>query len=80
MKTHRDKAWQISKGPFCPGECDIPDYVSILVGATIGVIKHCDQSNLERKGLIWLLLPHHSSSSKEVRTGTEAGQKPGGRS
>jgi hypothetical protein len=29
---------------------------------------------------IRLTLPHHSSSSKEVRTGTQAGQEPGGRS
>ena len=33
-----------------------------------------------RKVLIWLRLPPHSSSSKEVRTGAWAGQKPGGRS
>jgi hypothetical protein len=26
------------------------------------------------------MIPHHSSSSKEVRTGTQAGQEPGGRS
>lgn len=30
------------------------------------------------KGFIWLLLPQHSSSLKEVMTGTQAGQQTGG--
>jgi hypothetical protein len=33
------------------------------------------KSNLGRKGFILLILPHHSSSSEEVRTGTQAGQE-----
>jgi hypothetical protein len=30
---------------------------------------------LGRKGFVWLPLPHHCSSSKEVRTGTQVGQE-----
>jgi Lhr-like helicase len=37
------------------------------------------KSKLGRKGLILLTLAHHSSSSKEVRTGTQARLKPGSR-
>jgi hypothetical protein len=33
------------------------------------------KSKLERKGFIWLTLPHHCSSSKEVRTGTQTQQE-----
>ena len=33
-----------------------------------------------REEFIWLALPYHCSSSKEVRTGTHTGQEPGGRS
>jgi hypothetical protein len=32
-----------------------------------------DKNNLWRKGFIWLMLLHYSSSSKEVRTGTQTG-------
>jgi hypothetical protein len=32
-------------------------------------MKHHDQCNLARKGFIWLTLPYHYSSKKEVRTG-----------
>jgi hypothetical protein len=32
-----------------------------------------------KKGFIQLILPHHSSSAKEVRRGTQTGQEPGGR-
>jgi hypothetical protein len=48
----------------------------VLVRVTIVVMKHHDQSNLGRKGLIWLTLPHHCSSFKEVRTGTQAYRNP----
>jgi hypothetical protein len=42
-------------------------------------MEHHDQiRKLKRKGFIWLILPHHSSS-KEVRAGTQTQQKPGGR-
>ena len=44
------------------------------------MIKGHDQSSLGREGFVWLMLPHHSSSLKEVRTGTQAGQEPKGRS
>ena len=40
--------------------------------------KHQNQkSKLGRKGFIQLTLPHCSSSPKEVRTGTQAGQEEG---
>lgn len=53
---------------------------AVLVRVAIAVPKHHDQSKLGRKGFIWLTLPHHSPSRKEVRTGTQAEQKRGGRS
>jgi hypothetical protein len=31
------------------------------------------KNKLERKGFIWLMLPHDYSSPKEVRTGTQTG-------
>jgi hypothetical protein len=37
-------------------------------------MKYYDQSNLERKGFILLMLPHHISSSKKVRRGIQAKQ------
>ena len=44
-------------------------------------MKHHDHKRkLWRKGCLQLLLPHCSSSPKEVRTGTHTGQEPGGRS
>ena len=33
-----------------------------------------------REGFVLLMLPHHYPSSKKVRTGTQTGQEPGGRS
>jgi hypothetical protein len=36
---------------------------------SIAAMKPHDQNNWGRKGFIWLTLPHHCSSSKEVRTG-----------
>lgn len=44
------------------------------------MIKHHYQSNLGRKGFIWFTLPQYCSSSKEIRTGTQRWQGPGGRS
>ena len=38
------------------------------------------ENNLERKGFIWLILPHPSPSLKEIRAGTQKGQEPGSRS
>jgi hypothetical protein len=54
--------------------------MSVLVKVTIAVMKHHDQNNLGRKGFIWLTLPHHCSSWKEVGTGTKTGQESRGRS
>ena len=50
------------------------------VGIIIAVIQHFDQSNLGRKGFIWLVVPHLSQSLKEIRPGTQSGQEPGGKS
>jgi hypothetical protein len=33
---------------------------------------------VEKKRFLWLTLPHHRSSSRETRTGTQIGQEPGG--
>ena len=44
------------------------------------VMEHHDQSNLGRKGFVQLSLSHHTSPSKEVRTGAQAGQEPGDKS
>ena len=44
------------------------------------MIRHHNRSSLAKKGLICLTLPHHHSSAKAVRTGTQTGQKPEGRS
>lgn len=41
--------------------------------------KHHCQNKLGRKGFLCLTLPHHNSASKDVRNGTQAGQKPGDR-
>jgi hypothetical protein len=50
---------------------------TILLKVTVVVMKHCNQSNLGRRGFVWLI---HHLSSREVRTGTQAGQEPGDRS
>ena len=50
------------------------------VRGSVTVMKQYDQSNVGRKEFTWLLLPHHYSLLKEVRTGTLTGQEPGGRS
>lgn len=52
----------------------------VLVRISIDMIRHHDRHILGRKRLIWLNLPHHSSSPKEVRTGTQASQDSRGRS
>ena len=53
----------------------ITGQISGLVGAPIVVMKHMTKSDLERKGFTCLMLPHHCSSSKEVRTGTQTEQE-----
>ena len=52
----------------------------VFIWVSVAVMKHHEQSNLGRKGFLWLALPQHCSSSKEVKTGTQVGQEPGGRS
>lgn len=55
-------------------------FVAECLRVSIAVMKHHEKSNVGRKGLIQLTLSHHSSASKEVRTGTKAGQELGDRS
>jgi hypothetical protein len=64
----------MSRGQHCTPFHPILDRVSIAV------IKHHDQSNLERKGFIWLALAYHHSTSKKDRTETLTGEEHGGRS
>ena len=47
--------------------------VPISVKVSIGMIKHHDQMQLGKESVyFWLTLPHHSSSLKEVKAGTQA--------
>lgn len=52
---------------------------SVLVTVSIAVMRFHDQSNMERRGLIWLALPNHCLSLKKVRTATQTRHEPGGR-
>ena len=52
----------------------------VLVWSTITMMKHHGKSKLRRKVFIWFMFPHHCVPLEEVRTRTEAGQEPGGRS
>jgi hypothetical protein len=45
----------------------------VLARVTIAVMEHHDHRNLGRKGFVQLTLSHHTSSSKEVRKGVQAG-------
>ena len=54
--------------------------IIVLVRVTINVTEHHGLSNLRRKGFIQLAFPHHNSTSKKVRIGSQAGQEPGGMS
>jgi hypothetical protein len=49
----------------------------VLVRVSIPAQTSGPRSKLGRKGFIRLTLPHCCSSPKEVRTGTQAGQKAG---
>ena len=53
----------------------------VLVRVSIAMMEHHDQiAAWERKGFIWLTFLHCCSSLKEVRTRTQTGQEPGGKS
>ena len=55
--------------------------ISIYLKVSSAVMKHYDKTaKLWRKGFIQLTLLYHSPSLKEVRTGTQAGQEPLGKS
>jgi hypothetical protein len=61
--------------------CSGGSFLSIVSDrVTMAVMKHHDQKQVGKKRFIWLTLPRHSSLLKEVRTGTQLGQEPGGRS
>lgn len=49
---------------------------SVLVRVTTAVMKHYDQSNSGIKGFIWPMFPHHRSSLKKFRIGTQIGWEP----
>jgi hypothetical protein len=51
--------------------------IFVLVRVSIPAQTSLPRSKLGRKGFIWLTLPYCCSSPKEVRTGTQAGQKEG---
>jgi hypothetical protein len=57
----------------------ISEYISVI-WVTTSAMKHDHKSKLERKEFISLTISYHYSSSKEVRTGTQTGQKPEGKS
>jgi hypothetical protein len=48
---------------------------SSCLRAMVAAMKRHEQSGLGREGFIWLTLPHHCLSLKEVRTGTHTGQE-----
>lgn len=48
-----------------------------MVRVTVVMMKHHDQSNSEKTGFISLTVPCNSSSSKTVRTGTQAAPEAG---
>ena len=52
---------------------------TVLVRVSTAMTKHHEQSKPKRKGFIWLTLPHHSLSLKEVKTRTQTRQEPGGK-
>lgn len=54
---------------------------SVLARVSFAVTKRYGQeSKLGRKGFFWFILPDHSPSSEEDRTGAQARLQPGGRS
>jgi hypothetical protein len=56
---------------------ELPHLLGVLVRVPIAVIKHWTKRKLERKGFIWLILPHHCSPLKAIGIETQTGQEPG---
>ena len=54
--------------------------LDVLTRATIPVMKHHFQKQVGEEKVYWLTLLYCSPLLKEVRTGTQTGQEPGGRS
>jgi hypothetical protein len=53
----------------------------VLGRDSVAAMKHRDWKQIgEKKGFIWLTLPHHCLSLKEVGTGSHTWHNPGGRS
>lgn len=48
--------------------------------ASVPAVKRHEQTQVAEEGFIQLTLPHHSPSSEEVRTGTQAVRECGSRS
>lgn len=63
--------WKEWLGPGCSNNnTDVLNYISLAV------MKHADQKQLGKKGLIWFMLPGHHPTLREVREGTRE-QEPG---
>ena len=68
-------------GLKCDFNSALLSFYLVTVRITIAAIKHHDQkASWGGRGLYSYILPYHCSSSEEAKTGTETGQKPGGRS
>lgn len=71
----RDTVWPAASClhplPGCDGLC-----LLVLVRLIIAAVKHHDQEQLEER----VSLAYRYIALKEVRTGTQLGQEPGGRS
>jgi hypothetical protein len=63
--------------PKTPVLSEFPALGIVLVSVSIPAQTSRPRSKLGRKEFIWLTLPYCCSLPKEVRTGTQAGQKAG---
>ena len=63
-----------------PRQVKYSTYIAYYRVSYLGLLLLWPKSMWGRKGIIWLVLPQHCSSVKEVRAGTQTGQAPGGRS
>jgi hypothetical protein len=52
----------------------------LIRGSTAATQHHDQNETCTAQGLIWLTLPDHRPSLEEVRTGSQAGLEPEGRS
>lgn len=64
---------------LCSSVHALTTFVMVPVGVT-DMMEHYDQKQVGMERFIWLILPPHGPSLKEVVTGTQAGLEPEGRS